>query len=151
MINSPKQTDNLQAAAIAQFTTRFASGAVLAYARGTFQKENDAQNQLLAKFGCADAKQQRLFDAVLYDPTKDWLILLAVVGSRGPMTPTRTMDLRQRFVHCGASITFVSVFPDRESWAEYVDQIAWETEVWIANEPDHLIHYNGDRFLGPAQ
>ena len=27
--------------------------------------------------------------------------------------------------------------------------IAWETEVWIADEPDHMIHYNGERFLGP--
>ncbi|MFS2517149.1 MULTISPECIES: BsuBI/PstI family type II restriction endonuclease [Parabacteroides] len=27
--------------------------------------------------------------------------------------------------------------------------IAWETEVWIAENPGHMIHFNGDRFIGP--
>ena len=26
---------------------------------------------------------------------------------------------------------------------------AEQTEVWIAENPDHLIHYNGEKFLGP--
>ncbi len=27
--------------------------------------------------------------------------------------------------------------------------VAWETEVWIADNPDHLVHFNGHKFLGP--
>ena len=25
----------------------------------------------------------------------------------------------------------------------------WESEVWVAEDPDHLIHFDGERFLGP--
>jgi hypothetical protein len=32
---------------------------------------------------------------------------------------------------------------------EYLPAISWETEVWTAEAPDHLIHFNGERFLGP--
>jgi hypothetical protein len=30
----------------------------------------------------------------------------------------------------------------------FVSQISWESEVWIAEDPDHMIHFNGERFLG---
>jgi hypothetical protein len=31
----------------------------------------------------------------------------------------------------------------------YLDKISWETEVWVADSPTHMIHFNGERFLGP--
>ena len=27
--------------------------------------------------------------------------------------------------------------------------INWDTEVWIAELPEHMIHLNGDQFMGP--
>jgi len=44
---------------------------------------------------------------------------------------------------------FVTAFLDRKAMVKHLNQISWETEVWIADAPDHLIHFNGERFLGP--
>jgi hypothetical protein len=30
-----------------------------------------------------------------------------------------------------------------------ISQIAWESEVWIPEDPDHMIHFNPEEFLGP--
>ena len=30
----------------------------------------------------------------------------------------------------------------------YMGEIAWEIEVWCADAPSHLIHFDGARFLG---
>jgi len=43
----------------------------------------------------------------------------------------------------------VTAFPNRALMARYLSEIAWETEVWVADAPSHLIHFNGERFLGP--
>ena len=37
----------------------------------------------------------------------------------------------------------------RKAMVGYLDQLAWETEVWVADSPSHMIHLNGERFLGP--
>jgi hypothetical protein len=44
---------------------------------------------------------------------------------------------------------YVSAFPNRKVFLKYIEAIAWETEVWIADAPSHMIHFNGARFLGP--
>ena len=46
---------------------------------------------------------------------------------------------------------FVTAFPDRALMSKYLPDISWETEVWRADSPTHLIHFNGDRFLGPHE
>jgi hypothetical protein len=44
---------------------------------------------------------------------------------------------------------YVSAFPDGKTFGRYRRAIAWESEVWIADAPTHMIHFNGNRFLGP--
>jgi hypothetical protein len=44
---------------------------------------------------------------------------------------------------------FVTAFLNRRGLLKYLGAIAWETEVWVADTPDHMIHFNGERFLGP--
>jgi hypothetical protein len=44
---------------------------------------------------------------------------------------------------------YVTAFLTRQMMKEYLPVISWSTEVWVADAPDHLIHFNGDRFLGP--
>ena len=69
--------------------------------------------------------------------------------SHGPVDPKRYQELRKLFGASTAGLIFVTTFVDRKGLARYVEKIAWETEVWVAEDPDHLIHFNGDRFLGP--
>lgn len=45
----------------------------------------------------------------------------------------------------------MSCFPSRSEMRKYLNVIAWETEVWCAEDPTHLIHFNGERFLGPYE
>ena len=52
---------------------------------------------------------------------------------------------------CVATRVYVSAVPDFRQFKQHVDKIAWETEVWIAEIPDHLIHFNGDKLLGPRE
>ncbi len=85
---------------------------------------------------------------VLYSPSKNWLVLIEAVTSHGPMTPKRVHELQAMLVGCKAQPVYVTAFPDFIEYRSHIREIAWETEVWIAEIPDHLIHYNGDKFLG---
>ena len=44
---------------------------------------------------------------------------------------------------------FITAFLSVDKYKRFIDQLAWETEVWIAEMPDHMIHLNGNKFLGP--
>ena len=81
----------------------------------------------------------------------NFLFLLEAVTSHGPVTPKRVEELEVTLKDCVATQLYVSAFPDFRQFKQHVDKIAWETEVWIAEIPDHLIHFNGDKFLGPKQ
>ena len=88
---------------------------------------------------------------VLYDEDRNWLYLVEAVTSHGPVTPKRVEELEVTLKDCAATRLYVSAFPDFRQFKRHVDKIAWETEVWIAEIPDHLIHFNGDKFLGPGE
>jgi hypothetical protein len=84
----------------------------------------------------------------LYDPKRGWLFLIEAVTSHGPVTPKRVIEL-EAILKGAAGLVYVSAFPDFAEFRKHLKVIAWETEVWIAEIPDHMIHFNGDRFLGP--
>ena len=88
-------------------------------------------------------------DVMILDSRRHWLILAEAVTSHGPVDAKRHDELHQLFQGCGAGLVFVSAFPDRRVFNRYQAAIAWESEVWIADHPSHLIHFNGTRFLGP--
>ena len=70
-------------------------------------------------------------------------------GGFGPVSPKRRIELEEAFKDCKAALVYISAFPDHAEFRRNAAVIAWETEVWIADSPDHMIHFNGDRFLGP--
>ena len=88
-------------------------------------------------------------DVVLYYPDREWLILVESVTSHGPVDGKRHDELSRLFAKSSAGLVYVTAFPTRSLMARYVTEIAWETEVWVAEAPSHLIHFNGARFLGP--
>ncbi|MBX3745566.1 MAG: hypothetical protein KF833_09685 [Verrucomicrobiae bacterium] len=61
----------------------------------------------------------------------------------------RRKELKVLFAGCRAGLVFVTAFENRRRMQSFLSQIAWESEVWIAEDPDHMIHFNGERFLGP--
>jgi len=88
-------------------------------------------------------------DVVIYYPQREWLILAEAVTSHGPVDAKRHRELMELFAGSKAGLVFVSAFPDRRTLNKYLEAISWETEVWVADNPSHLIHFNGARFLGP--
>ena len=88
-------------------------------------------------------------DVVVYFPDKNWLVLIEAVTSHGPVNPKRLTELKTLFAGSEAGMVFVTAFLNRRGLHKYLGDVAWETEVWVADSPDHMIHFNGERFLGP--
>lgn len=91
----------------------------------------------------------KLPDLIVHLPAREWLVLLEAATSHGPVDSKRYGELHGLFGPASAGLVLVSCFPTRSEMRKYLPQIAWETEVWCADAPSHLIHFNGERFLGP--
>ena len=146
---SPGRHNELQRMIVEDFAPRFAPGARLLYLGDTAKKDLLVDRERLAGIGISITDHNKLPDVVLYDEKREWLFLIEAVTSHGPMTPTRMVDLEVMLSECRAGAVYVSAFPDLKEFRTHTAKIAWETEVWISDSPDHLIHFNGDRFLGP--
>jgi hypothetical protein len=146
---SPGEHSELIRAIIENFAPRFAPGSVLVYAGDTGDKWGYFDAPLLASLGVEVDSHGKMPDAVLHYTAKDWLILVESVTSHGPVDGKRHAELAKLFVGSSAGLVFVTAFPNRAIMGRYLADIAWETEVWVADAPSHLIHFNGERFLGP--
>lgn len=148
---SPGRHNQLQAQVIKQFVPQFASGLVLLYLGDTADKDLFVATEQLTTLGIPITEHAKLPDIILYLPSQNWLYLIEVVTSHGPMTPKRVVELNNMLRNCTAGKIFITAFPAFAEFRKHMRNIAWETEVWIAEEPEHLIHFNGERFLGPRQ
>lgn len=88
-------------------------------------------------------------DVVIHLEDRKWLVIVEAVTSHGPIDNKRKLDLQFLMKGSSSGLVFVAAVPDRRTLNKYLGQIAWETEVWVAENPTHLIHFNGERFLGP--
>ncbi len=146
---SPGEHNEIQAAVIKEFAPRFAGTPKLLYLGDTAKKNLVIDDSSFKKLNVSISEHSKLPDIVLYDDKRNWLFLIEAVTSHGPMSPKRVVELRKMFSDCPAGLVFVSAFLSFDQFRKHLKDIAWETEVWIAEIPDHLIHYNGDKFLGP--
>ena len=146
---SPGRHNEVQKAVVEQFAPRFAPGARLLYMGDTARKNLLLDKAGLSQLGIAIADHGKLPDVVLYDIKRKWLFLIEAVTSHGPMTPKRIVELEEMLSACLVGTVYVSAFPDFGEFRKHMKTIAWETEVWLCDAPGHMIHYNGDRFLGP--
>jgi len=103
----------------------------------------------LQRLGVAIPAPAKMPDVVVHDTKRNWLLLIEVVTSAGPVDRKRRKELKELFVGCEAGLVFVTAFSTREVMRSFLTQLSWETEVWVAEDPEHLIHFNGERFLGP--
>ncbi|MGA3079753.1 MAG: BsuBI/PstI family type II restriction endonuclease [Terracidiphilus sp.] len=146
---SPGEHSELIREIIESFAPRFVPGAVLIYAGDTGEKWGYFEKPLLAELGVGVETHGKMPDVVLHYPGRDWLLLVESVTSHGPVDGKRHAELAKLFAGSKAGLVFVTAFPNRSIMSRYLGEIAWETEVWVADAPSHLIHFNGSRFLGP--
>ena len=122
----------------------------LVYVGDTGAKWGYFDNELLLSLGVEVGNHGKMPDAIIYDRSRNWIILVEAVTSSGPVDGGRHSELKELFSNSTAGIVYVTAFPDRgEAFKRYLSLIAWETEVWCASDPTHLIHFNGVRYLGP--
>jgi hypothetical protein len=146
---SPGEHSELIRAIIEDFAPRFAPGSVLVYAGDTGDKWGYFDAPLLAGLGVHVDSHGKMPDVVLHYTAKNWLLLVESVTSHGPVDGKRHAELAKLFAGSTAGLVYVTAFPNRAIMGRYLGEIAWETEVWVADAPSHLIHFNGVRFLGP--
>jgi len=146
---SPGEHSELIRAIIEDFAPRFAPGSLLVYAGDTGDKWGYFDAALLAGLGDKVDSHGKMPDVVLNYTAKNWLLLVESVTSHGPVDGKRHTELATLFANSSAGLVYVTAFPNRPIMARYLPEIAWETEAWIADSPSHLIHFNGERFLGP--
>lgn len=134
---------------IAEFAPRFAPGSDLIYVGDTGDKTGYFQERRLAELGVSVDRHGKMPDVVLYYAAKDWLLLVEAVTSHGPVDAKRHNELADLFAGATPGLVYVTAFPDRGVMRRHLSAISWETEVWCADAPTHLIHFDGARFLGP--
>lgn len=134
---------------IEEFAPRFVPGGKLIYVGDTGDKWGYFDDALLASLGAKVDPHGKMPDVIIYDPAKDWLLLIEAVTSHGPVDPKRRVELEELFAPIRDKIVYVTAFPTRSELARFLADISWATEVWVANNPSHLIHFDGVRFLGP--
>lgn len=146
---SPGEHSELIKAIVEDFAPRFAPDSELVYVGDTGEKWGYFDKKLLAKLGVTVDSHGKMPDVVLYYTEKNWLLLVESVTSHGPVDAKRHAELARLFASATAGLVYVTAFPTRSIMGRYLGEIAWETEVWVAEAPSHLIHFNGPRFLGP--
>ena len=141
--------NDLQKEIIESFLPIYGHGAEVLYVGDTAKKNLFLDENGLKKINFFELAHDKLPDVVAYSAKKNWLYLIEAVTTANPITELRRSDLLSAASECTAGLIFVTAFLDRDTYRKFAKDIAWETEVWIADAPEHMIHFNGDKFLGP--
>jgi hypothetical protein len=134
---------------IEEFCSRFVKDGCVLYVGDAETKFLHLDREYLSRLGVTIPASAKIPDVIIHDRRRNWLVLIEAVTSAGPIDGKRRMELKSLFSGCSAGLVFVTAFENRRTMQRFVSQISWETEVWIADDPNHLIHFDGERFLGP--
>lgn len=141
--------NELQKAIIEEFAPRFAPNSECLYVGDTTEKDLVKNVEKLAELGFEITLHDKMPDVVLYRADKNWIYFVESVTSVGPMEPKRILEIEEMTRGVTAGKIFVTAFMDFKTYKRFSELLAWETEVWIAEMPEHMIHLNGNKFLGP--
>ena len=141
----------LQKAIIEEFAPRFAPNSECLYVGDTTKKDLVKNTQKMAELGFAINLHDKMPDVVLYRAEKDWLYFIESVTSVGPMEAKRIKEIQEMTANVISGKVYITAFPDFKTYKKFASTLAWETEVWIAEMPEHMIHLNVDKFIGPHQ
>ena len=136
-------------AIVEEFAPRFVRSPKVLLLGDAANKEIISDEKTMAKLGVVLPERGKAPDVLIHDTQRDWLIVIEAVTSHGPVDQKRKNELTDLFAKARPGLVFVTAFPDSKTYCRFCSNIAWETEVWIADAPDHMIHFNGERFLGP--
>ena len=139
----------LQKKIIEDFAARFAPASTCLYVGDTTDKALIWDEDGLSNLGVEVTIHDKMPDVILYRPDRGWVYFIEAVTSVGPMSPERVLDICRMCKCKDIGAVYVTAFESFAVFRRFADKLAWDTEVWIADAPDHMIHLNGDRFMGP--
>ena len=148
---SPGSHNELQKAIIEEFAPRFAPNSECLYVGDTTEKDLVKNIEKLASLGFEITLHDKMPDVVLYREDVDWIYFIESVTSVGPMSPKRILEIEEMTANVKSGKIYVTAFPDVKTFKKFAEELAWETEVWLSDMPDHMIHLNGDKFMGPRK
>ena len=143
--------NQLQKAILEEFAPRFAPGAECLYVGDTTKKDLLKNSKKLQELGFEITLHDKMPDVVLYSKEKGWLYFVEAVTSVGPMSAERILEIQNMTKNVTVGKIYVTAFLDFKTYKKFSEHLAWETEVWLAQMPDHMIHLNGDKFMGPRK
>jgi type II restriction enzyme len=146
---SAGEHNDLQKAIIEDFLPRYGYDAEVLYVGDTSDKYLHLEKEKLEELNFFEISHEELPDVITYSKEKNWIYLIEAVHSSGSISEVRLLQLQKLTKNCTADIVYVTAFLNRPKFRKFMTEIAWETEVWIADNPDHMVHFNGDKFFGP--
>ncbi|MFZ4890581.1 BsuBI/PstI family type II restriction endonuclease [Enterococcus innesii] len=146
---SPGDHNILQKEIVEEFAPIFAPGSQLLYLGDTANKFLHIEKEKLEGLKFPPVSHDKLPDVVLYSQQKNWVYFIEAVTSHGPISPKRRLELLDIVKDSDVKPVFVTAFLTTQDFKQFVTEVSWETEVWIAEQPKHMIHLNGDKFMGP--
>lgn len=146
---TPGKHNDLQKQIIENFLPRYGYGCEVLYIGDSSDKYLHLNREKLLELRFPEPSHEELPDIIAFSGQKGWIYLIESVTSYGEISQIRKLELERITENCTNPVVFVTAFPDRTTYRKYCANLAWETEVWIASDPDHLIHLNGPKFLGP--
>ena len=141
--------NELQKLIIESFLPIYGHDSKILYVGDTAKKNLFVDEKGLKLINFFELIHDKLPDIIAYSEKNNWLYLIEAVTTANPITELRRSTLLHLASKCTADLIFVTAFPDRDTYRKFSRDIAWETEVWIADAPEHMIHFNRDKFLGP--
>jgi hypothetical protein len=146
---TPGGQNKLLRAVLEEFCARWTGEGRVLYIGDAGRDDPIFEEKALEELGVKLDKHGKLPDLIVHLPKKRWLVLLEAVSSQGPIDAKRKAELERLFGDSKAGLVYVTCFPNRTTMRRFLPKLAWETEAWCADAPEHLIHFNGERFLGP--
>lgn len=134
---------------VEEFCPRYTPGGYVCYIGDAGEKISEEEIAYFQKLGVHLDPHGKMPDVVVHLEDRNWLVLVEAVTSHGPIDNKRKRELQKLFEGCTAGLVFITAFSTRKVMLNYLHQISWETDVWLAENPSHLIHFDGERFLGP--
>ena len=146
---SPGEHNKLQSNIVSEFLPRYAPGGEVIYVADALARQLHKNVDLMDEVGLFALDHRQLPDVIVFDRPNGWVLVIEAVVSSGHLSSLRMVELKRLLKDCKFPQVFVTAFPDYTVFSKFAADIAWETEVWIATHPTHLIHYDGQRYLGP--
>ncbi len=141
--------DRLFHSFIENFVPRFVPGSVQVYSDDESDREKRFDDALLKDLGVTIDSREKMPALVLHYPARNWLLLAEFAAGNGPIDEKRLKELARLFNKASPDLIYITAFQNRSAMADHDELPAWGTHAWFADEPEHMIHFNGSRFLGP--